>query len=103
MRALVVEKVVVVPAAVLIVNVLDVASYCEMVPAKLALFGFCVPPELEVELVLVVLDELVVLVALPLPPHATRRPVAMSKRKATPMKDLGKVRANNFFILLHPY
>jgi hypothetical protein len=94
---LVVEKVVVVPSAVLMVKTLEDASYCEIVPEKFALFGLGF--EFEVELVLL-LDELVDVVALPLPPQATRRPVAMSRRNVTPIKDLGNVRITNFFILL---
>jgi hypothetical protein len=76
------------------VRTLEVASYCEIVPERAARPGFCF------EFVLVLLDELVDAVALPLSPQATRRPVAMSKRKAMPTRGLRNVRTNNFFILL---
>jgi hypothetical protein len=82
------------------VKTLEVASYCEIVPERAARPGFGFEFVFEVELVLVLLDELVDAVVLPLSPQATRRPVAMSKRKAIPTRGLGNVRTNNFFILL---
>ena len=82
------------------VKTLEVASYCEIVPERAARPGFCFAFVFEVELVLVLLDELVDVVVLPLSPQATRRPVAMSKRKAIPTRGLGNFRTNNFFILL---
>jgi hypothetical protein len=94
---LVVEKVVVVPSAVLMVRTLEEASYCEIVPEKFARFGLFFVVEVEPVLLL---DELVDVVVLPLLPHATNRPVAMSRRNVTLRKDLGNVRITNFFIPL---
>src|SRR5579884_4153622 len=97
MRALVVEKVVVVPSAVLMVRTLEEASYCAIVPEKFARFALFLGVEVEPVLLL---DELVDVVALPPLPHATNRPVAMSRRNVTPRKVLGNVRITNFCILL---